>query len=82
MRVWRVIGFGLAILAFGLAAVGPDGILLFGATPERVSVWAAWRPSGSGWSSPWQQPGAGAAEEWAAGRWPVQAGPQTEGRRL
>lgn len=35
MRVWRVIGFGLAILAFGLAAVGPDGILLFGATPER-----------------------------------------------
>ena len=30
-----MIGFGLAILAFGLAAVGPDGILLFGATPER-----------------------------------------------
>ena len=35
MRVWRVIAFGLAILAFALVAVGQDGVLLFGAMPER-----------------------------------------------
>jgi len=35
MRVWRVTAFGLAILAFALAALCPDGVLLFGTTTER-----------------------------------------------
>jgi hypothetical protein len=35
MRVWRVIAFGVAVLAFTLAAVGPEAVLLPGALPER-----------------------------------------------
>jgi hypothetical protein len=35
MRVWRVIACGVAVLAFTLAAIGPDGVLLPGTIPER-----------------------------------------------
>jgi len=35
MRVWRVTAFGLAVLAFALAAVCPDGVVLFGTNAER-----------------------------------------------
>jgi hypothetical protein len=35
MRLWRVTALGLAALALVLAAIFPDGLLLFGATPER-----------------------------------------------
>jgi len=35
MRAWRVIAFGQAILAFALAAFGPDGVLLFATMPDR-----------------------------------------------
>jgi hypothetical protein len=35
MGLRRVIAFDVAVLAFALAAVGPDGVQLFGALPER-----------------------------------------------
>lgn len=35
MRVWRLTAFGLAVLAFALAAVCPDGVLFFGTATER-----------------------------------------------
>jgi hypothetical protein len=38
MRVWRLTAVALAVLAFAVAAVRPNGLLLFGASGDGFRV--------------------------------------------